>query len=40
MQNKLDAAEAVIDQTKEDWDEFYDVIGETDVYAEYAEQCY
>lgn len=37
LSSKLDAANALIEQVIEDWESFYDVTGETDVYCEWVE---
>lgn len=39
IQSKFNAAEAVIDKVAEDWDSFYDVTAETDVYQDYVDIC-
>ena len=37
LSSKLDAANNLIEQVIEDWDSFYDVTAETDVYSDWVE---
>ena len=37
LSSKLDVANALIEQVIEDWDCFYDVTAETDVYSDWVE---